>query len=91
MSFFLLAFLAGLGVICSLAGWVWALTRDLRLRRDAGFGICVASSLALSTSADGILLRRLMERLRQSGARAVAGDPPPPRLTECVSQRLHGR
>lgn len=55
MSFFLLAFLAGLGVICSLAGWGWALTRALRLRSDAGIGTCAASGLALSTSVGAIL------------------------------------
>ncbi|MGC2399494.1 MAG: hypothetical protein WA510_06920 [Acidobacteriaceae bacterium] len=55
MHSFLIAFAAGVGVLCSLAGWGFLVVKGLRLRIDAGLGFCAAVGLALSACFGGFL------------------------------------
>lgn len=55
MHSFLIAFAAGIGILCSLAGWGVLVVKGLRLRVSAGFGFCAAVGLALSVCVGGFL------------------------------------
>jgi hypothetical protein len=55
MNSFLLAFLAGIVIVCSMAGWGWGIFKVLRIRLGDGIGHCAALGLALSTTVGGIL------------------------------------
>ncbi len=55
MSAFLLAFLVGLGIVCSMAGWGWLTLRVFRFRQRTFLGYRAAVGLALSTSVGGLL------------------------------------
>jgi hypothetical protein len=52
---FLLAFAAGIGIICSMAGWGWLTIRAIRVRLSTGIGCNAAVGLALSTTIGGLL------------------------------------
>jgi hypothetical protein len=55
MNFFLMGSVAGIGIICSLAGWGWLFLRVLRIRLSTLFGFNAAVGMALSTTLGGIL------------------------------------
>lgn len=55
MNSFLLTFVVGIGVICSLAGWGVLVVSVLRSRFSTGFGFNAAVGMALSTSVGGFL------------------------------------
>src|ERR1700691_3004092 len=55
MHSFFLGFLAGIGIILSLAGWGALVVRVLRTGSSSGFGFDAAVGLAFSISVGGVL------------------------------------
>jgi hypothetical protein len=55
MHSFLVGFAAGIGIICSLAGWGTLVVSVLRIRFSSGCGFNAAVGLAFSTSVGGFL------------------------------------
>ncbi len=55
MNSFLMGSVAGIGIICSLAGWGWLVLRVLRIRLSTLLGFNAAVGMAFSTTLGGIL------------------------------------